>query len=131
MKSIIGWNSLLVLVLFMASCNEKTCKDFHSGKFITPDEKVEDIRVIRNDSIQIEESVKRGFKHVYNITWVDDCNYYLTFKSTNNQEENWLSNKDTLWVGIMKIEGDLHEYHARVNRQKEPMIGVYKQVKEF
>jgi hypothetical protein len=117
--------------LLSVSCGKKTCKDFQKGKFVAPDEKVADIHITRNDSVQIEESTKRGFKHVYNIHWIDDCNYYLTFKSTNNQEENWLSSQDTLWVGIMKIDGDLHEYHARINSQKEPIIGSYKQVNEF
>lgn len=122
--------SVFVLMLLLAAiftgCKKKTCKDFKTGTFKAPDESINDITVIRKGGVQIETSEERNFKNEYFIQWVNDCEYYLVLKATNNPDKTLLSDKDTLRVSITGIEGDVYQWTAFLKDKK--FVGDLKQV---
>ncbi|UTW62960.1 hypothetical protein KFE98_02030 [bacterium SCSIO 12741] len=94
------------------SCQDKKCKDFKTGTFQAADEKISDIKIVRNDSIQIETSEARGFENIYKVIWINDCEYKLVLMSSNESYKTLLSQYDTLNVTITAIEGDAYQYTA-------------------
>ncbi|MCB0480664.1 MAG: hypothetical protein KDC83_04490 [Flavobacteriales bacterium] len=120
--------TLTILAASSVSCQKKTCKDFKVGLFESPDKTVSDIKIIRNDSVQIETSEKRDIKDTYNIYWKSDCEYFLVLKETSNPQKNLLTYKDTLRVSISAIEENTYQYTALLKGQQ--FVGDLKQIKE-
>lgn len=115
---------VVLLSIGFGGCKKKTCKDFKTGTFSSPDDSI-DIVFSRNDSIQIEESKQQGYRHEYYVNWLNDCNYTLVLKSTNKPDENLLTDRDTLRVAISAIEDDIYQYTAYLNG--EQFVGDLKQ----
>ena len=109
-------------------CQKKTCKDFHTGTFKSPDESVSDIIISRYDSVQVEESEQLGIEDIYSIYWLSDCEYYLVLKQSNNPQNNLLTYQDTLRVTISAIEENTYQYTAL--QKGEQFVGDLKQISE-
>ncbi len=122
----------LIFILFVlvatTSCQKKTCADFKIGMFEAPDQSISDIKITRTDSIQTEVSKKRGFKDVYSINWVNECEYQLVLLESNNPDKNLLNELDTLKVSITAIEDDVYQYTAVLNGKT--FLGDLKQTSE-
>lgn len=110
---------LIPLVAFWTtalSCQtERTCTDFRTGVFESPDTQVSDIKIFRNDSLQIEVSERRNLKDIYRIMWSGDCTYKLVLLKTRNPEQTFVTQSDTLIVNITAIEGERYRYEAFLN----------------
>lgn len=111
-------NSFFVLMFVLVattSCQKKTCADFKLGKFEAPDNAISDIKITRTETGQVEVSEKRGFKDIYKIFWVSECEYHLVLEESNNPDKNLLNELDTLKVSITAIEEDTYQYTAVLN----------------
>lgn len=104
-----------VVVSTTTSCQKKTCADFKVGQFEAPDPTISDIKISRSETEQVEVSEKRGFKDVYSVFWVNECEYHLVLKESNNPDKTLLNELDTLKVSISAIEGDAYQYTAVLN----------------
>ena len=128
MRAISVFISFSLLLITSVSCQKKTCKDFKVGQFISPDNEVSDIKISRNESVQIETSEARGIKDVYNIFWLSDCEYYLVLKETSNPQKNLLTYQDTLRISITAIEDNTYQYTALLKGQQ--FVGDLRQTSE-
>lgn len=106
---------LLFAVVASTSCQNKTCADFKTGQFVSPDSEISDIKITRTPTLQSEVSEKRGFKDVYSIWWKSECEYHLVLKESTNPDKTLLNNLDTLKVSITAIEDDMYQYTAVLN----------------
>lgn len=97
---------------FLTACNnnslepsDELCAQFKEGTFKYVGN--EDVRVERNLKEQIEYNISGEGGYVYTdyyyITWVSDCEYYLTLKSTDHPNDLDFSATDTMWVKINQI----------------------------
>ncbi|MGY8953723.1 MAG: hypothetical protein ACKVJP_10205 [Flavobacteriales bacterium] len=109
---------VFVVWISLGSCKEKTCKDFQVGTFKSLDERMPDITIYRNDSTQTEINTKLGTENIFNITWVNDCEYYLVLKETKTPDKNLLNELDTLRVSITLIEDDNYQFTAFLKGKK-------------
>lgn len=107
-----------IITVSLGSCKKKTCKDFHVGTFESLDKKISGITIYRNDSTQTEINEKLGTENVFDITWVNDCEYYLVLKSTKTPDKNLLNDYDTLRVSITLIEDDNYQFTAFLKGKK-------------
>ncbi len=109
---------VFVMLISLGSCKEKSCKDFKVGTFKSLDERMPDITIYRNDSTQTEINTKLGTENIFNITWVNDCEYYLVLKETKTPDKNLLNELDTLRVSITLIEEDNYQFTAFLKGKK-------------
>ena len=109
---------VFVVWISLGSCKEKTCKDFQVGTFKSLDERMPDITIYTNDSTQTEINTKLGTENIFNITWVNDCEYYLVLKETKTPDKNLLNELDTLRVSITLIEDDNYQFTAFLKGKK-------------
>ena len=109
---------VFVVWISLGSCKEKTCKDFQVGTFKSLDERMPDITIYRNDSTQTEINTKLGTENIFNITWVNDCEYYLVLKETKTPDKNLLNELDTLRVSITLIQDDNYQFTAFLKGKK-------------
>ena len=109
---------VFVMLISLGSCKEKTCEDFKVGTFKSLDERMPDITIYRNDSTQTEINTKLGTENIFNITWVNDCEYYLVLKETKTPDKNLLNELDTLRVSITLIEEDNYQFTAFLKGKK-------------
>lgn len=121
-------NSLVIALLLLVgstSCQKKTCADFKLGQFEAPDNQISDIKITRTATQQIERSESRNFKEVYDIIWINDCEYQLILKETTRPQNNFIHVQDTLKVSITAIEDDTYQYTAFLNGKQ--FVGDLKQ----
>lgn len=81
--------SLLLLTLLTSCYNqERNCKDFKTGKFISETD-IEGEKFTstfeRNDSIQIESY--EGKIDTFKVRWTNDCEYIIQNNNPKNREE--------------------------------------------
>ena len=80
----------LILLTLLTSCynQERNCKDFKTGKFISETE-IEGKKFTstfeRNDSIQIESY--EGKIDTFKVRWTNDCEYIIQNTNPKNREE--------------------------------------------
>jgi hypothetical protein len=81
---------ILFSALILVSCynQERKCKDFKTGKFIS-DTEIEGKKYTstfeRNDSIQIE--MYNGKIDTFKVRWTNDCEYVIQNINPKNREE--------------------------------------------
>ena len=67
----------------------------------------EDIRIERTENKQIEYNLNGDGGYIYTdsykITWISDCEYYLTLEKTDHPEDLNFSHTDTMWTKITSI----------------------------
>jgi hypothetical protein len=107
---------LMIFFTLAGSCqSDLNCQLFKYGIFESTDAQIGDIKIYRNDSIQIEVSEPRNMKDVYRIFWTDECTYRLVLISTKTPGQTFLTPQDTLMVNIAAIEGNAYRYEAFLN----------------
>ena len=83
----------------------ETCSYFHTGTFKYVGS--EDIRIERTDDQQIEYNLNGDggytFTDYYSVVWINECEYYLTLDSTDNESDLQFSKTDTMWTKITSI----------------------------
>ena len=103
---------LLGLGLLLFGCQSQNtepraeaCAQFHTGTFKYMGS--EDIRIERTKTKQIEYNLngEDGYLYtdVYAITWVSDCEYFLTLDSTDHPQDLNFSEVDTMWTKISSV----------------------------
>lgn len=84
----------------------ETCSYFHTGTFKYVGS--EDIRIERTKNQQIEYNLNGEggyiFTDYYSVTWINECEYYLTLDSTDHEGDLHFSMNDTMWVKINAIQ---------------------------
>lgn len=102
-------NKLVYLLLFLCTITyaQENCKNFKTGQFQNIENGIVKSEIQRNDSIQIERYGQKEIK--LSISWIDDCNYRLTFLEGNLAFWNARpKNKPTpdLLVKITEVHGN-------------------------
>lgn len=107
------FNSLIVfIILFTNSCSNgnttplgSDCQRFTKGIFKY--EGSTDIRIERSETHQIEYNINGDGGYLYTdkyaITWISDCEYYLTLDSTDHPQDLDFGKNDTMWCKITQI----------------------------
>ena len=106
--------SVLVIIslFFLVSCQggnaeptPETCSYFHTGTFKYVGN--EDVRIERTENQQIEYNLNGDggyiFTDYYSIVWTNECEYYLTLDSTDQEQDLGFSKSDTMWAKISTI----------------------------
>ncbi|WKZ61135.1 MAG: hypothetical protein QY309_06535 [Cyclobacteriaceae bacterium] len=108
---------LLTLILWTVllpidSDSEIDCKTFRTGKFRLVDKDQEYI-IERNDSIQIENDLKKNTMSRFKVTWVTDCEYELDILEANEEAMNFFKGK-TLSIQILETSDNGYKYEAKL-----------------
>lgn len=110
----------------ISSCSgeiKDKCKVFRMGTFVYHNMKnTKDIKVIRNDSLQIEFDTELNISDTYYINWVDDCNYYLVIKESTNDSLMPFTKNDTLFTEIVEANDISYKYITRLHEHKREGI---------
>lgn len=90
---IISIISAITVLLFSCTRNKPSCYLYHNGKFvyhgITKNKSSFMIKIIRNDSLQIEIDSKTNDTGFMKVEWIDSCSYRLKFiKTAFNQPDS-------------------------------------------
>lgn len=104
--------AIILLIGIITSCQgrnsdptNETCSYFHTGTFKYLGS--EDIRIERTKTQQIEYNLNGEGGYIYtdyySVTWVNDCEYYLTLDSTDHAGDLAFTKNDTMWVKINSI----------------------------
>lgn len=102
----IMWRFLLVVLsVSLLGCGPN-CSDFKKGRFKLEGQYASDIIVERDDMVQVESSVEGKYKNEFFLDWIDDCNYSLVLKYSDNSSSISLGPQDTLKVEIVETNGD-------------------------
>lgn len=120
MKANISFLAILV-TLFFVSCQssdseprKETCAQFHTGTFKYMGS--EDIRIERTNDQQIEYNLKgeNGYLYtdIYSITWVNECEYFLTLDSTDHPQDLNFTKTDTMWTKISSVSRNGYTFTA-------------------
>lgn len=103
--------SLALLTFSFKFENKLTCKNFKTGKFKLTDSITGDFIIERNDSIQIEKSVKYGDTLIYRINWVNDCEYELVMQKGREELMNIFKGK-ILIVRIIETYKETYKFES-------------------
>ena len=80
---------LFFLFTSFVFCQKIPCNQFKTGEFKYSNPNYSEWEITRNDSIQIETSIKTGMKIYSFIVWKSECEYVLTcFKVLNTTKKN-------------------------------------------
>ena len=74
----------ILIVIFIASCNTRKCKNYHTGSFSMNIENM-DVDVFRDKEYQYEYYEEDSVK--FRITWLNDCQYSLRLLETSIDRE--------------------------------------------
>ncbi len=109
--------SLLVLTLFICSCQKdisKDCKQIKNGHFLWKHKNIT-VSVNRKDSIQIERQIGTKNYNRLSVRWIDDCHYQLKIISSNFQVPDSIKkirNNDILTTEILEVTNDYYIYEC-------------------
>lgn len=118
---------ILLIAFTLVSCynQERTCKDFKTGKF-TSETTVEGKKFTstfeRNDSIQIENY--NAIVDTFSIRWINDCEYILENVKPKNRAEKKavhvkiLNTKDLKYNFEYSFVGDAKKQFGSVTKQQ-------------
>jgi hypothetical protein len=119
--------TILLFALILVSCynQERTCKDFKTGKF-TSETSVEGKKFTssfeRNDSIQIENY--NNVIDTFSIRWINECEYILENVRPKNRNEKKavhvkiLNTKDLKYNFEYSFVGDAKKQFGSVTKQQ-------------
>ena len=83
---------------------EKDCKFLHDGKFRLVGKAGTTI-ITRDKKVQVEENADMGVVVIYDIKWINDCTYELSFKQLIKGDPSIAGKKgDVLPVHINEIK---------------------------
>jgi tetratricopeptide (TPR) repeat protein len=92
------------------------CKMAHNGKFIYASNQSDTTAYIeRKGNKQTEHFENDKYQTEFNIKWISDCEYELTFVKTNDPELNFLQKGDKLIIKISNVKDNQYEYHSNLN----------------
>ena len=118
---------ILLFAFTLVSCynQERTCKDFKTGKF-TSETTVEGKKFTssfeRNDSIQVENY--NNVIDTFSIRWINDCEYILENVKPKNRNEKKavhvkiLNTKDLKYNFEFSFVGDAKKQFGSVTKQQ-------------
>ncbi|WP_298343417.1 hypothetical protein [uncultured Algibacter sp.] len=78
-------NFSIIVLLFSSTlfCQNTSCLEFKTGKYIYSNPEYTNWTITRTDSTQIETNNKTGIEIISTIDWISDCSYILTCKSVS------------------------------------------------
>lgn len=90
-----------------ATAQVSKCDSAHNGIFeLDSGEEYGVTTIERNDKTQTETNEHMGFKALYDIVWVDDCNYELRNKKIIKGTSSYgMQPTDIMKAEVLKIEG--------------------------
>ncbi len=112
MKSILFFLFIGAIGLTFSNCqggnsepSPETCAYFKTGTFKYVGS--EDVRIERTKDYQIEYNLNGDggyiFTDKYLITWIGECEYYLTLDSTDHPDDLNFHHSDTMWTKITGV----------------------------
>lgn len=106
--------------------NDKSCKEFLTGRFKYSSILYENTIVKRNKKIQRE--IYEGGKQIYYIKWISDCAYLLTYKRMTEPRLKHLIGKE-IHVEIIDILDDgSYVYRSKANFEDKIDYGIIKKI---
>ena len=99
---------------------ELDCKAFKTGKFKLIDTDQEYI-IVRNDTIQIEEDLKKKTISKFKVTWVSECEYDLDILEGREEALNFFKGK-TLSIKILETFDKGYKYEAKLKGTEIKLI---------
>ncbi len=115
--------SLLALI---GCSQQQDCSKFRTGTFKYTDTDLNHIKIIRNDSVQVEYNSKDDLIITTSIEWSSNCSYILTYKNVSNYpyEEEILGKK--IYIKILETDGDsyLSQVSSSTTESKIKMIKI-------
>lgn len=109
---VFNWVFVFVMLALNACSSDTTgpsgedCQRFTTGIFKYQGSK--DIRIERTANTQVEYNLNGNgnylFTDRYAITWINDCEYYLTLESTDHPEDLDFGANDTMWCKITQVK---------------------------
>jgi hypothetical protein len=113
---------LMLMTMFMTSCNKMNCQKYHSGNFSMEIENI-NVEVFRDKEYQYEYYGKDSVK--YKITWLNDCKYNLKLIETSINKD--LELLDTLIsTKITRTYSYGYEFESVGNSTEVPIKGTMK-----
>ena len=116
-KNIIGSLALASLLIGCQGASEPnatSCSYYKVGTFKY--EGSEDIRIERTANKQVEYNLNGDggyiYTDIYKITWIDDCEYYLTLESTDHEDDLNFTKEDTMWTKITSVGRNGYSFTA-------------------
>ena len=98
---------LFFIILFAGACTSTDCTDFHVGKFKYKDKSkgmAPDVIIERTESHQVESSVSANYSDTFKIVWTSDCEYYMVFMSSSNEDRMAITKFDTIFSRITETK---------------------------
>jgi hypothetical protein len=101
--------------------NSFRCREFFiDGEYVPVGVNVP-LRVIRKGAENIVKYLDYGCESIFEVKWIDDCEYYLIQKSTSCFDQEIL-NGDSLLVRIIEIKNDTVHYEIDKDSNTYPQI---------
>ncbi|MEX0968779.1 MAG: tetratricopeptide repeat protein [Bacteroidia bacterium] len=92
------------------------CKMAHNGKFKYGSNQSDTTAYIeRKGNKQTEYYENNKYQTEFNIKWISDCEYELTFINTNDPALNFLTKGDKLTIIISNVNDKQYEYQSNLN----------------
>jgi hypothetical protein len=112
---------LLLLLFTLISCynQERNCKDFKTGKFISETiikGKKYETSFERNDSIQIEKFDNKI--DTFSVRWINDCEYIMKNNRPKNREE-----RKSISIRILNTKGKTYTFDYSYVGESKKQIG--------
>jgi len=100
-------HTVLTLLIY---CSEKNCSDYFNGKWKYDHHDVDYIYVERNHKKQFEYMENGKYYYEFDIEWLTDCTYELTYKGTTSPVPAAAQIGEKLIVEITTINDSITEY---------------------
>jgi hypothetical protein len=121
---------IFFLALLCSACkqSDKGCAGFKTGTFVIESEEEgrESYRFVRTPNTQTETRLSTGSKTVFDVAWLDDCTYTLTFREGYYPEE---VKKLKITVKIVKTAGDYMYYESSAGGNSTTFTGKMRKIK--
>ncbi|MFK7748932.1 MAG: hypothetical protein AB8B65_11110 [Kordia sp.] len=110
MKKIIGVLLFIFVVASMSFTTQKECRKYFSGKWKYVKYDVDYIYVVRDDKKQFAYMENGKYYYEFDITWLTECNYELTYVGTNSPNAAAAEIGEKFTVELITVNDSITEY---------------------
>lgn len=110
MKKIISLLLSISIFALLSFSGEKECEKYFAGKWKYEKYDVEYIYVVRDLKKQYEYTENGKYYYEFDIRWLTECSYELTYKGTNSPNTAAAEVGEKFTVEIITINDSITEY---------------------
>ena len=104
MKKVIGLLLIISIFTLLSFSMQKECKKHFTGKWKYEKYDIEYIYVVRDQKKQYEYTENGKYYYEFDITWLTECKYELTYKRTNSPNPAAAKIGEKFTVDIINID---------------------------